>query len=293
MHYTTYELFKRVQLGDIDVEALLHAKVRETPFIASKIDVILENIKPQSQSFDTTRFKTAFRVQEEARDRLDEIVITNLLFFSNIVKQEKFVRSIHRPGAWEGVQVWEQLLRVLFYCVLTLAYDVRWTSLNFFELDATLRQLEEGRVSALRDFMKSLGISIASSDPYPAELVNETLIYHTTLEFGPYYWRLLHFLAEAFSTRSSDDARLAKSMWRDFVVESLYRTLRCSICMYHFEALANELKPRISSDDDQDFPKLWFDIHNRVNKENYKSVYSESEFEKDSLFMRSALKTGP
>jgi hypothetical protein len=284
----------------VDEESLNRAKSSESPFIANKIEYLLGKATPQPWTFDTSHFKGEFR-GGDPRNRLDETVVTSLLYFAAYVRQEEFVRIIYRPGSSESARGWDQLLKIVTYCVLTLAYDVRkWSSATHFELDATIRSLLAGNASALRDFVaKRLGITLGFDDGketnrlFPAEGRFDTVVYHRTIEFGPYLWRLLHFVAEAFALRGSDDdaeITLAKSLWRNFVCESLYRTLRCGYCMYHFKTLAAEMKARFT-DESEDFSRAWFDAHNRVNAVTGAPAYSESEFLEDVAFARKALRS--
>ncbi|GFY66923.1 sulfhydryl oxidase [Trichonephila inaurata madagascariensis] len=285
MQNQTFHLLKRAFINDVDKEALQKSKLKESPFIQQEIDLVLKQSLPNIQ-FDTLHFSSR---NVDSRKLLEETVITYILFISNIVKHEKFSRTFLRPGAWDGDRCWIQLLKFVMYCIFTLIYNIRWTSINFFDLDKTIDHLLQGRAEALRDFMKSLNIPLKNNSLYPAEKSYESLMFHPVNVFGPYHWRLLHWMAEAFEMRNGNHADIdqAKSIWREFVSKSLHRTLRCNICMYHYQNIAQTFKEKFLNDNN--YSKIWFDIHNLVRSVQLKSNYSESEFETDRAFMKSAL----
>lgn len=282
MQPETLELFHDVLNNNTDAERLEKARDRESEFITSKIDFVLQ--QRQVPRFDVSSFKSEFR-NSNPKARLDQVVFTTLLFFTDVKNNEDFKRTLTTPSSLTAAsQCSEHLLKIVIYAVLNLAYDVKWKAEHFFELDRCIRGLSTGKALHLREFCKSLGISV-SPEIFPCEQEFTNLHFHSKDVFGPYFWRLLHWIAEAFETRSETyEVVLAKSLWRDFIQSSMYRFLQCLYCMNHFLSILPEFKARIANS--SEFAKIFYEMHNRVNQENYLPIYSESEFEEDRRFMR-------
>jgi len=92
------------------------------------------------------------------------------------------------------------------------------------------------------------------------------------------------------------NVQLAISIWKNFAVESMYRLLRCSICIMHLRMLTQELKTQLL-DDSVDYARLWYNIHNRVTSNTIQAMskdgsevkhYSEESYQQDAEYMDQA-----
>lgn len=301
MKHYTYQVLKRAHLGDVDPEALDKVQNDETdPFILRTIHLVTKTA-PLAVQWDEKPFTTDFR-SITARERLDQTVLTFLLRLAVIVKEEMYMRSFRKPESCTVVIAWRDLLKECMFTVLTLAYNVRWTSEQFLQLDAVILDLlYVGRSAVLREFIENnLKITLKAC-PTEAERLYESLNFLNIAQFGSSFWRLLHWMAEAIEIRSpqnNPDVLVAKDCWKRLVSESLYRALRCNICMQHMKQLMLELKPQLF-DDSVNYATLWFNIHNKVNMlkthqfQMYvgmkDSQYKEEDYNQDSVFMRQAL----
>lgn len=296
MRHQTYATLYKAHLGNINKKALTKARLEETdPFYHNLIDLMLQKkyiMVPWNISIFTDEFRLG-----TPRERLDETVIAFILRLAIINKEERYIRTFKKPESYDAIMVWDMLLYRIVLCSMALLYNVHWDERSsLILLPSTIIQLlHHGDAFALRELMKSLGISLARDTPYQSELEFGKLNFLHVGQYGSFYWRYLHWIAEALPLRKSKQMEFYKELWLHIVAESLYRTLRCGICMYHFRKIIDELKPQLTNKE-TDFPKLWFDIHNRVHarrREQFPSLkesdYSESEFEKDREFMRSAL----
>lgn len=293
MDNITFKLLKRKYFHNEDSNKLASCKQKSSPYVASKIDLILGNPRfmDPNRALDVTKFTTHFR-DAPSKERLNEVVATYLLFLANTVCLQKYSRPFIRPGRWEGDSCWQQMYKMVVFSVLTLLYDIRWKSEYFMFLDEALMGLLQGKSEALRSFVEKLGIHF--QDSIEAEHVYPYLEYQNNRIFGPYYWRLLHWMAEAIAFRSNNgnsDVVLAKNLWREFVTNTLHRTLQCGICIHHYKMTINEthFKDLLMHAKDEEYPKVWFDLHNKVNDLVFSPRYSESELEKDRTYLRSAL----
>lgn len=295
MKHSTYQTLYQAHLGHVDAEALGRVRAEETdPFLHNLIDLILEK-RPIRVEWDVTPFTDAFRTSSP-RQRLDETVFAFLLRLVAINKEERYLRTFQKPESQDAVMAWDALLRSLVTCTLALLYGVRWTAeqlLGHLE-PAVFRLLSGSDASALRQLMQGVGIVLAQDEPYQAERHFEKLNFLHVGQYSAFYWRYLHWMAEAY-TASRDVPELAfyRRQWLDLINQSLYRTLRCGICMFHFRAMLKEVQPQLLT---SDFPRLWFDLHNRVHaqrREQYPFLkepdYTESEYAEDAEFMRQAL----
>lgn len=289
MRHSTYKLLRRAHLGDVDTNALFRTPDSD-PYLRHTISLLTET-DTTDVLWDTTPFTLQFR-SVPARERLDQTVVTFLLRIVAIVKAELYVRSFQKPGSWGASLAWIQVLKDCTFTILTLAYDLHWTSERFLQLDeAVLSLVHDGQPDTLRRLMQQLGITMSRETPFEAELLFGKLNFLNVIQFGSFFWRLLHWMAEAVVVRGDDpDVALAKAKWKSLVTGPLYRLLRCFICMDHLQILVQELRPQLL-DDATDYPLLWYNIHNRVSINSIKKTppYSEEEFSKDVLYMREGL----
>lgn len=293
MDNQTFELLKRKFFHNEDSESLEQSKQTCSPYVASKIDLILGHPRYENPNtaLDVTRFTSQFRNASSPKERLNEVVATYLLFLANSLCQQTFSRPFTHPGDIEGEFYAVHLYKMTVFSVLTLAYDIHWKSEYFLFLDEAIIDLLLGKVEALRSLVEKLGVRFQSA--IEAESVFPYLEYQNNRHFGPYVWRALHWMAEAIAVRPNQrhDLVLAKRLWREFVVKSLHRTLQCGICMHHYRTIALEsnFEQRLMHAPDEDYPKIWFELHNRVNDLTASARYSESELEKDRVFLAAGL----
>lgn len=286
----------------LDVKNLELNKPYSAPYVSHRTDIFTGRIRPRLRSQWNSRiFTTDFRNAKSSRDRLDEVVITYLSFISNLLAHHKFAKTIIRPGAWVEDFSWNKIFKWVTFCVVNIIYDIDWKPEYFFFLDEVSIDLMLGKTEALRHFFTKIGITIE----VPSFQVEEEYAitnYHSIEEFGQYYWRMLHWMAEAFPMRkrNNDCLILAKSMWREFTVQTLHRTLRCGRCSYHYNLMVSKYRSKLLECPDEELPMLWFEIHNEVNAKKFEThkemnnkkyqPYSESEFSEDRKFMQLGLK---
>lgn len=297
MKHKTYQVLYQAHLGNVNKKALEQVRAEETdPFYHNLIDLMLER-KEIRVSWDVPLFTDKFR-SGSPREMLDETVFAFILRIVTIIKEERYLRSFQKPESFDALMAWEALLRRLLACSLALLYRVRWTAETLLaHLEPALMQLLNGGPPAvLRELLKSVGAPVAREAPYLAELHFEKLNLMHVGQYSAFYWRFLHWMAEAFHLRKDDDAfRFFRHEWLQLLDGSLYRTLRCGVCMFHFQKMLKELKPQLA-DESSDFPRLWFDMHNRVHAQRREQFsflkepdYTESEFAEDRAFMLQAL----
>lgn len=299
MNSATHQILSRAFYENIiDYNKLIkHRYLSSNPSINERIDIAINRVNFHDPTFgiQLTSFTTQFR-DKNARDRLDETVVTFLLFIGNQATEEKFRQTFKTHGGWETEYSWMMMFKCLVYTIFSLAYDVRWKDEYFFYVDDMTIDLLKGKATSLRTLAQKIGVSF-SSDVYPAEVHYTKMIYHNSSIFGPFFWRMIHFVAEAFAVR--EQAGLAKTMWRQFTTETLYRTLSCGLCIQHYKNnILPKYKDQLLNTSDEDYPILWFRIHNEVNSPDVggkgttkiDTGYSASEFEKDRTFMREGLK---
>ncbi|GFW79316.1 sulfhydryl oxidase [Trichonephila clavipes] len=117
--------------------------------------------------WDTKLFQDKFH-QGTPQERLEQT--TTMFFFRLValVKEELRIRTFRKPESHEALQAW-------------IMFDL----------------VHEGHVSALRQFMtQELSISMADSLSL-AERNFEKLNFLNIVQFGSYFWCLLHWMAEA------------------------------------------------------------------------------------------------
>lgn len=300
MRHQTHKALRSAYLGNVELESLSYARSQETdPTIHRYIDLVLENT-PIFVEWDTRPFTSDFR-SVPSRERLDETVLTFLLRAATIVKDEFYRRSFGKPESSSVLIAWTCLFKQCAFSVLTLLYDVKWTSEKIFLLDITILDLiHDGKTGALRDLFKGLDVSLTRQNLTQAERHLDRLAFLHVGQFGSFFWRTIHWMAEAINVKKEHDdpdVKLAITTWKKFVVESMYRLLRCGICMNHLKTLTAELKTQLL-DDSIDYAKIWYNIHNRVNSDSFKRftenrdddyIYSEEVYKQDADYMLQAL----
>lgn len=294
MKRETFLVLRRSLYGDVDKQALRAALEEETdPFVKERLLYLL-GLAPYPV-WETSAFTDQFR-SVPPRERMEETVVTFLLKMVAIVKSEIYNRSLSKPYTITKIFAWNQLIKAIFFSVFSLLYDVKWTPSHLLSLDETLLELlEYGKPDPLRNWMREVGIErVRPNEWYRAERMFEKLDRLNTMQFGSFYWRLLHWMAEAMNVRPHQP--VAKRMWRDLCIGPLYRTLRCGVCMYHLQSFVSEMQSQLR-DESQDYAQLWFEIHNKVNakrREAYPMLkngveYSAEDYRADAEFMRRAL----
>ena len=296
MDHESYVILKNAGENNIiDREALKRVKHKVVPTIRENIDIILKKGR-KFHGLNIRRFTDQFLLSTSPKNRLDEVVVTFLLFLANQISQKKYHQTFFYQGAWESEYAWFMLFKWISYSIFTLIYNVRcWKSEYLLLLDDMVIDLVlNGEVYALRKFAEKISIKFESDEPYLAENHFSKFIYQTTKDFGPYYWRMLHFMAEGIAMRANTenyDINYAKRLWKQFLTETMYRTLLCGYCKTHYQYLLDSdgYKEKILRFEDKDFPMLWFEIHNKVNKNIWKREYSETNWNVDRKFMNQAL----
>ncbi|GBN65648.1 hypothetical protein AVEN_122870-1 [Araneus ventricosus] len=266
MRHKTFQTLRRAYLGNVELDSLSFAQSQEKdPLIQRYIDLATKKIDFHVE-WNRLPFTSEFR-SVPPRERLDETVLTFLLRAAAIVKDEFYRRSFGKPESSSVLIAWTGLLKQCMFSVLTLLYNVQWTSEKMFLLDNTILDLiHEGRAGALRDLFKSLDVPLARRDLTDAERHSDRLVFLHVGQFGSFFWRMIHWMGEAVNVKKEQDdpdVKLAIRIWKNFALESMYRLLRCSICMMHLRMLTQELKSQLM-DETVDYARLWYNIHNLI-----------------------------
>lgn len=295
MKHSTYKKLYQAHLGVIDEKGLLKTRNEETdPFYQNVIDLIVTNGVPVYQ-WDIKPFTSEF-LSGSPHQRLDETFFAFILRVLAFIKEDNYIRAYRKPESHAIVMAWISILRNIMLTSLALLYNVEWTpELIFTHLEPTImKMISTGDGSALRQLMINLGITLAQKEPYPAERSFEKLGFLHVSQFGAFYWRFLHWMAEAVDTRGENMA-LYKKQWRELLKGPLYRTLRCEICMDHLTNMLKEFETQLM-DQNGNLSQLFYTIHNRthalrreMNKLLQEPDYTESQYKLDSEFMRQAL----
>lgn len=284
----------QAHFGNIDKKALLQTRAEESdPFHRRFINLVLKE-ETYFVQWDTKPFTTDFR-SGSPRQRLDETVFAFILRLVDICKEERHFRVFRKPESLGAIMVWDSILRRIIVCALALLYNVQWTSSSVFGfLDpAVIRLLNGGEVSTFRNLLKNLGVTPAQETPYQAESQFGKLNNLHVGQYGSFYWRFLHWMAEAYNLRKNEE--FYKTEWLNLLQTVLYRTLRCGICMVHYRIIVEQLKPQLE-DPNVNLPQVFFDIHNQVhairrqqNQYLKEPDYTQPEYEQDRSFMIQAL----
>lgn len=282
----TYQILKKSYFQYKDVARLQEIE-EDNPFDRFLVQAFQQ---PSAVAWDTRPFS---QCTGSARDRLDETTITFLLHLVAVVYRDKHSRSFLKPESAPVWLAWVGMLKYTTLCVLGLLYRVEWDYEKMQEVDLFVTEiLNTGNPERLRRLMGDLGI-VLRPELYAAEKQSSELMFLSTHQMGSFYWRLLHWMAEAYALRTQ--AAALKKTWREFVTHTLHRLLTCQICQYHYRQIVSELQSELLSDE-TDYPNLWFRIHNKVHANRralYPTLvlpdYSESEYAKDAEWMRQAL----
>lgn len=295
MKHSTYKKLYQAHLGVIDEKSLLESRNQESdPFYQNLIDLIVTNNAPVVQ-WDVKPFTSEF-LSGSPRQKLDETFFAFILRVVAIIKEESYVRTYQKPESHNIVMAWISILRSIMCSSLALLYNVHWTPETIFtHLEpAITKMISKGESSALRQLMTDLGITLAQKELYLAERSFEKLNFLQVLQFGSFYWRFLHWMAEAVDLRGEEMAPY-KKQWRELLKGPLYRTVRCQICMVHFSNMLKEFETQLM---DGKLSQLFFTLHNRThamrretNKFLQEPDYTEDQYKLDSEFMRQALST--
>lgn len=278
------KVLKNYQKGVVNPKALKECKQgTAAPLIRDHVALALR--EREFTKWNNKNFQENFR-SSPSRERLDEVVATFLLSIMSQISNAKLYYTLHSPGSWSTLATKETIVKVVTFSTFSLLYKVKWEHEHWVQLDLAMMDIMKGEAAALRTFAARLGVTFSSRE-YFAEKSFTDLHAHTAPLFGPYYWRFFHWIAEALPL---SDNRLAKKYWREFATESYHRFLRCGICIEHYRSILLTYKRKIMETPDDQFPRLWYEIHNLVNDIVHEGKrYSESEFQEDRLFMRSAL----
>lgn len=295
MKHSTYKKLYRAHLGVVDKKALLESRNLESdPFYQNLIDLILTNDAPVVQ-WDIKPFTSDF-LSGSPRQRLDETFFAFILRVVAIIKEESYVRAYQKPESYTVMLAWVTMLRGILCASIALLYNVDLKTESIFtHVDpAITKMIGKGDASALRQLMMNLGITLAQEEPYPAVRSFEKLNFLQVLQFSSFYWRFLHWMAEAVDMRGENMA-FFKKLWKELLLGPLYRTLRCQICMIHFSNMLKEMEPQLM---DGKLSQLFYKLHNRThamrretNRFLQEPDYTEAQYESDSVFMRQALST--
>src|ERR1700734_1955900 len=148
-------------------EALRKAKTRSSQFVSSKINRILGLVRYTDPNWGMKmkNFTTEFRNVEDAKLRLDEIVVTYLSFVAHQVAEDKYNRSFLQPGLWKGERNLQLMFKILAECILTLVYNLKEIR-DPYLFDVALTDALLGRPDAIRKLVSGLGIQL-SQDSFP------------------------------------------------------------------------------------------------------------------------------
>lgn len=296
MKHSTYHRLYRTFLGNVDEKALLITKSQESDqFYQTLIQDVILNKNVFHVQWDTKPFTTDFR-SSHPKQKLEETFMTFILRLMAVVKGESYEHMFLKPESHDAVLAWVAILRNTLMSSLALLYNVEWTMENVIHhLEPTiLKFFNGGDPSILRQLMTNLGIELIQKELYPAEVLFGKLNFLHVSQFGSFYWRFLHWMAEAVDLRDSNMS-FYKNLWRELLKGPLYRTLKCVICMDHFKTVLKEKENRLTDESDS-LAGVFFEIHNKTHayrRENNKFLnepdYSKSEYDEDSQFMRQAL----
>lgn len=263
---------------NFDERELKKLKARVNPIIAEQIDYVTQNVE-KIVGLDYEKFQTI----NDSAEYKDELVITFLLFIGKYIHIEKLAHTFIKPYS-DSIYYWLCLYKCVIHSVISLLYDKKFTTNDMLLLDETILLFNDGQPDAIRRFMTSIKI-IKSKQPVEAEtnyIHNRKL---TADQYGPFYWRMLHFMAEAFDVRTGFEEE--KALWRDFILLALSKTLRCSICSEHYKRMITKYSESLKNS--TNYSKVWFDLHNDVNLELGKPSYTETQYEQDKIIMQKIL----
>lgn len=291
MDHESYEKLTYAHLGDVNPQILQKLYATQTdPYIKHFISLALD-INSVYVDWDTKPFTIDFR-STSSQERLEETIFAFLLRIAAIVKEEMYIRVFRKPETLTAFLTWKHTLKYSIFSVLTLIYNLEWTVQDYIQLDITImNMLHHGKGSALRELMEHFNIKLAKP-LYEVEKIFYKLNFLSIDQFSGFFWRMLHWMAEAMNIRKNRP--YARQLWHDLLMKGpLYRTLRCNICMHHYQEMVKYVKPL---NEIEDYAKLWFDMHNQVHtfrRQQYSRAepdYTNDEYKLDSEFMRQQIK---
>lgn len=281
-----YKILKQAHRNNGNEQELKKIKLSllPNPLMVDRVNLLLGNINVNVKFSDLAR---KFSNLENSPAYKDELIVTYLLFLAKILNNSLLLHVFYVPQS-QNIFNWILLYKRITYSIITLLYNKKFTDEDFFNMDIMVHRLNEGYFQAVRQFLNRMKLLTISEEQLEIEKKYSELIVITSDDFGPFYWRILHFMAEAINIRKH--STLAKTIWKEFVLYSLHRTLLCSICKEHYKTVAEKFKQELQNSS-IDYAKLWFDIHNHVNKSLNKTEYTREEFEKDQSIMKNLLIT--
>lgn len=279
MDSETYTAVKRA-IKTSSLEPLKKIRMDNIPLLEEQIGVLKSDIQWES----LPKFERFLKV-ENSKSYRDELVFTFLLFTAKTMNRSKLHHIFVSPYS-EMVYNWMLMYKYTVYSVVTLIYRKRWMDRELFFLDEMVLDTNQGRNDCLRLFLEKIKlIETGSTTLFDCEKYYKYNWFMGPEVYGPFYWQMLHLMAEAFHVREGE--KFAKELWRQFTVYSMHRTLRCPVCKYHYESMLVKRKDELLKN--QHYAKLWFDIHNEVNVMLKKEEYSESQFEEDRKIRKAML----
>lgn len=278
----TYKILKRAFRNDINETELKKIKV-SNPVLQSRIKYMLNEMN--GDDIDGSFLVTKFSKLENSPTYKDELIITYLLFLGKIINNSMFIHTFYAPQSM-GIFNWISAYKQVVYSIVNLLYNKKFVDEDWIELDNMIYSLNNGDSKSVRNFLAYMKVlSIDSDFKIDMETTYDQTFILRVDQFGPLYWRMLHFMAEA--TNVQKKAIFAKNIWKDYTINLLYRTLFCTICKEHYQKVVEKYRNELENS--SDYATLWFDIHNNVNKTLNKPEYTQSEFQKDQLIMRELL----
>lgn len=283
MDRQTYKILKQAHRNNGDELNKINLSSLPNPLMTDRVNLLLGNVNINTKFSDLVR---KFSNIENSPAYKDELVITFLIFLGKILNNSLLLHVFYVPQS-QSIFNWILMYKGITYSIITLLYNKKFTDEDFFSMDDMIYKLNEGYCDSVRHFLKKMKLLTISEEQLEIEKKYSELILITADEFGPFYWRILHFMAEAINLRKH--ASLAKTIWKEFVLYSLHRTLLCSICKEHYRKVSEKFQQELQTS--TDYATLWFNIHNYINKSLNKAEYSTVEYEKDQSIMRNLLIT--
>lgn len=282
MNRETYKILKRAHRNEIDETELKKIKL-VSPIMKNRLRLILGEVDIH---VDFSKVRQKFSKLENTPTYKDELVITYLLFLGKILNN-LFLSHVFILPQSQAIFNWIALYKKIVYSIVVLMYNRKLTEEDWMDLDDMVCELNEGHFQSVRNFLNKLKVlTLSQEDVLDMEAKYDDIFSINSDDFGPFYWQMLHFMAEAMDVRKN--AELAKTIWKEFTVYLLDRTLLCSICKHHYkESVIEKYKPELLKS--SNYAHLWFEIHNQVSKAIQKLEYPKSRYEKDGQVIRDLL----
>lgn len=280
MNHENFKLVKKaLKSHSVDKQLAFIDKSTLTPLLIHVVKICTgEHALP---SFSFSEISRKFQILENTKTYIDELVITYLLFLGKILNGFQ-IHHIFQAPQTHILFDWLQIYKKVTYSIVCLIYNKKFTDQDWIHLDDMINGMLQGQSNAVRLFLKNIGRTdiVVDLEKYYMDTTNISAEH-----FGPLYWRMIHFMAEAIQMRKS--ANLAKTLWKEFLIYPFYRTLLCPICSTHYLAVLEKYKETLL--ETPNYANTWFEIHNYVNKSLNKSEYPSLEFEKDQSIMKNLL----